>query len=86
MSDSQPTPRQVLYALVAGGFAIIVAILVIGGAVAGLVPTWWTVTMGVLLSAGSVWMASRWQRTGPVLMVAIGTFVVWLVGTLALAT
>lgn len=86
MSDTEPTPRQVLYALVAGGFVIVVAILTIGGAMAGLVPTWWTVVLGLLTAAAAVWIALRWRRTGPVLLVAIGIFLVWMVGTLALAT
>ncbi len=86
MTDTEPTPRQILYALVAGGFVIVVGILTVGGAMAGLVPTWWTVAMGVSLGVASVWMALRWRRTGPVLLLAIGLFLVWMVGTLALAT
>ncbi len=86
MTDPETTPRQILYALVAGGFVIVVGILTVGGAMAGLVPTWWTVAMGVSLGVASVWMALRWRRTGPVLLLAIGLFLVWMVGTLALAT
>lgn len=86
MNDVEPTPRQVLYALVAGGFLVAVAILTIGGAVAGLVPTWWSVVMAVLIVATSVWAGMRWRRTGPILLAAIGLFVVWMVGTLTLAT
>ncbi len=79
---SEPTPRQVLYALVAGGFLVVVAILTIGAAAADLVPTWWSAVMGAALVLAGVWTALRWRRTGPVLMVAIGLFVVWTVGTL----
>jgi hypothetical protein len=83
---SEPTPRQVLYALVAAGFVVVVVILTIGAAAAGLVPTWWSVVLGVTVIAGAVWMTLNWRRTGPVLLVAIAIFVMWLVGTLAVAT
>lgn len=83
---SEPTPRQVLYALVAGGFLVVVAILSIGAAVAKLVPTWWTLTMGSCLVLAATWTALRWRRTGPVLMIAIGLFVAWTVGTLLLVS
>jgi len=85
MSVTEPTPRQVLYALVAGGFVIVVAILTIGGAMAGLVPAWWSVVLGLLIAIAAIWIAFRWRRTGPVLLIAIGLFLVWMVGTLALA-
>ena len=82
---NEPTPRQVLYALVAGGFVVVVVILTIGAAAAGLVPTWWTVTLAVMSVAMGIWMALSWRRTGPVLLAGIGLFVVWTVGTLILA-
>lgn len=82
----EPTPRQVLYALVAGGFVVVVAVLTAGAAVAGLVPGWWSAVLGVALIVVAVWMVFQWRRTGPVLMAAIGLFVVWLVGTLIVAT
>lgn len=80
-----PTPRQVLYALVASGFVVIVVVLTIGGAAAGLVPNWWSATLGLGIAIGSTWMAQNWRHTAGVLGVAIGLFVAWLVGTLALA-
>ncbi len=83
---SEPTPRQVLYALVAAGFMVVVVILTIGAAVAGLVPTWWSICLGLATVLSSVWMALNWRRTGAVLGIAIGLFVIWLVGTVALAT
>lgn len=87
MSDEgETTPRQVLYALVAGGFVVVVAILTIGGAAAGLVPTWWSALLGLAIALSGTWMAQNWRRTGGVLLVAIGLFVAWLVGTLILAT
>ena len=81
----EPSPRQVLYALVAGGFVVVVAILAVGGAVARLVPSWWSVTLAVGLVAVSVWGALNWRRTGLLLSLAIGLFVAWMVGTLMLA-
>ncbi|HEU4895884.1 MAG TPA: hypothetical protein VFT85_08610 [Acidimicrobiia bacterium] len=86
MSDAAPTPRQVLYALVAGGFVVVVAILTIGSAAAGLVPTWWSGVLAFLIALTATWIAQSWRRTGAVLLAAIGLFVIWMVGTLALAT
>jgi len=83
---SEPTPRQVLYALVAGGFVLVVAVLVIGGASAGIVPTWWSASLAFLVALGVTWMAQNWRRTAEVLSIGIGLFVVWMVGTLILAT
>lgn len=82
---TEPTPRQVLYALVAGGFLLVVAILVIGAAVAGLVPGWWTGVMAAGLLAFSIWGSLNWRRTWPLLMGSIGMFVLWTIGTLILA-
>lgn len=82
---SEPTPRQVLYALVAAGFLLVVGVLTIGAATAGLVPTWWTIMLVVLLLIATGWMAFNWRRTGIALVLAIGLFVVWTVGTLVLA-
>lgn len=83
---SDPTPRQVLYGLVAAGFVLVVVILVVAGAAAGLVPTWWSATLAFLVAGGGTWMAQNWRRTGPLLLIAIGLFVVWMVGTVILAT
>jgi hypothetical protein len=82
---SEPTPRQVLYALVAGGFLFVVAVLAAGGAVSGIAPTWWTVVLSVLVLLSGVWTAFNWRRTGAVLLIAIGLFLVWMIGTLAVA-
>ncbi len=83
--SEEPTPRQVLYALVAGGFLVIVAVLTVGGAAAGLVPTWWSGLLAVGVAVGAFWGAKNWRKTVGVLSVAIGLFIVWLIGTLALA-
>ncbi|HEY5889441.1 MAG TPA: hypothetical protein VIW94_01910 [Acidimicrobiia bacterium] len=82
---SEPTPRQVLYALVAGGFILVVAILVVGAAVAGLVPGWWTGVMAISIMGFSVWGALNWRRTWPLLLGSIGLFVLWTVVTLIVA-
>jgi hypothetical protein len=82
---SEPSPRQVLYALVAGGFLAVVAVLIIGGAVAGLVPAWWSMVMAAGLVAIAIWSAINWRRTAPVLFVSIGLLVIWAAGTLIVA-
>ena len=82
---SEPTPRQVLYALVAAGFLVVVGMLVVGAAVARLVPTWWTVTLACALVAAAIWTIFNWRRTAAALGLAIGLFVVWMVGTLVVA-
>ena len=79
---SEPTPRQVLYALVSGGFVVVVAILVIGAALVDLSPPWWTTAMAILLTVAALWMALNWRRTAPILTLGIGVFVMWVVGTL----
>lgn len=86
MSQDEPTPRQVLYGLVSGAFIVVVAILTIGGASAGLVPTWWSGVLALAIALSGTWIAANWRRTAEVLLTAIGLFLVWLVGTLILAT
>ena len=81
---SEPTPRQVLYAFVAAGFVLVVAVLTVGAASAALVPSWWSLTMGVLIVATGIWIALRWRRTAVALALAIGLLVLWTVGTLLL--
>ena len=81
---NEPTARQVLYALVAVGFLLVVAVLTIGAAAAGLVPTWWSITMAALVGGAGVWAGFNWRRTASFLMIAIGAFVAWTIGTLLL--
>lgn len=83
---TEPSPRQVLYALVAGGFLLVVAGLVVGAAVSGLVPTWWTVATGAGVALLSTWSVLNWRRTAPVLSGAIGLFLIWAIGTLIVAS
>jgi hypothetical protein len=82
---SEPSPRQVLYALVAGGFVVVVGVLIGGAAVAGLVPVWWTIAATVVAISVAAWSAFNWGRTAVVLGLAIGLFLAWAVGTLILA-
>lgn len=82
---SEPTPRQVLYALVAGGFLLVVAVLVIGAAVASLVPAWWTWAMSLAIGVFAMWGTLNWRKTRPMLMGSILLFIVWTIGTLILA-
>ena len=79
---SEPTPRQILYALVSGGLVVVVAILVVGAALVSLSPPWWTTTMAILLTVATLWMGLNWRRTGRILILGIGVFVMWVVGTL----
>jgi hypothetical protein len=83
---SEPTPRQVLYALVAAGTLLVVAVLVVGAAVSGLAPVWWTWLTGATLAVVSVWCVLNWRRTGLVLISAIGLFLAWSIGTLIVAS
>jgi hypothetical protein len=82
---SEPSPRQVLYALVAAGFLAVVAILIAGAAIVGLVPPWWSIVMAAGLVAIGVWSGLNWRETVLVLLVSIGYFVIWMIGTLILA-
>lgn len=83
---TEPSPRQVLYAAVAACFLAVVVLLIVAGAVTGLVPTWWTASLGVSVTLFTTWSANNWRRTGPVLLGSIGFFVVWTIGTLIVAT
>lgn len=85
MSEREPTPRQLLYALVAGGFVLVVAILTIGGAAAGFAPTWWSALLAITIVLTGTWIAQNWRSTMVVLVLAIGLFLMWMIGTLILA-
>ena len=82
---SEPSPRQVLYALVAAGFLVVVAILIVGAAIVGLVPPWWSVVMAAGLVLIGIWSGLNWRETVPVLLISIGFLVIWTIGTLILA-
>jgi hypothetical protein len=83
--SAEPTPRQVLYALVSAGFLLVVLALTIGAAVAELVPIPWTLAMLAATVGSGIWGWLNWKRTGPMLAISISLFVVWTVGTLILA-
>ena len=80
---SEPTERQVLYALVAAGFLAVVGVLTLVAWTTGLSPIGWLVVMSVVWVAATVYCALRWRQTGRVLLVSLATFVIWTVGTLA---
>ena len=84
MNSNAPTERQVLYALVSGGFIVVVAVLVAGAALAGLVPIWWSMTSAGGTLGVAVFAMARWRNTQAVLMGSIALFVAWVVGTLLL--
>ena len=79
---TEPTPRQVLYGLVAGLFVAVVVVLVVGSAAAGFTPAWWTMVMGVLSIVVIATLILRWRQTALALSLSIGLFLVWAVGTL----
>jgi hypothetical protein len=74
----EPTPRQVLYGLVAVGFLVVVAILAVASA--RLAPAWWNWSVAVVWVTGAVVVALRWRRIGTALGVGVGVFVMWTVG------
>lgn len=84
MNSNAPTERQVLYALVSGGFIVVVAVLVAGAAVAGLVPIWWSMISALATLGVAVFAMARWRDTRAVLVGSIVLFVAWVVGTLLL--
>ena len=79
---AEPSPRQLLYAMVAAGFHVVVGVLVIGSA--PLAPTWWTATMAMVWIVGAGILALCWRRTGLVLAVSLGGFIAWTVGAAVL--
>lgn len=84
MTSDAPSERQVLYALVSGGFLVVVAVLVAGAAVAGLVPIWWSMVSALATLGVSLFAMARWRNTRAVLAGSIGLFIAWVVGTLLL--
>jgi hypothetical protein len=82
---TEPSPRQVLYALVAGGFLVVVVVLIAGAAMVGLVPGWWSMVMAVAALLVAAWSALNWRKTAGVLLTSIGLLLIWVIGTLILA-
>lgn len=83
MADAA-TPRQVLYAMVAAGFHLVVGVLAVASA--PLAPTWWTVAAGVFWVVVSAIIGLRWRHTGLVLGLSMLGFVAWTVGAVFLFT
>lgn len=79
---SAPSERQVLYAIVAGAWMIVVGLLAAFA--------WWTgvSSAGWSLAFAAVWGSTvavgvrHWRRTGPVVASSLLVFVFWVVGTL----
>ena len=82
---SEPTPRQVLYGLVAGGFFVVVLALIVAAGATHVVPLSWTLTMGALWAILAVWSALNWTQTFRVLLFSIGLFLFWAMATVLLA-
>ncbi|MDP9495893.1 MAG: hypothetical protein M3P87_11725 [Actinomycetota bacterium] len=78
---TEPTPRQVLYALVAGGFFIVVLALIVWTGFMGVVSISWTLTMAALWLILALWSAFNWKQTFRVLLFSIGLFLFWGVAT-----
>lgn len=79
---TEPTERQVLYALVAAALFAVVAALAVGAAVAGVSPPGWSLSFGLGWLAAALVGFARWRRTGRLLMLAMVVFVAWAAGTL----
>lgn len=83
-SEARPTPRQVLYGLVAAAFHVVVGVL--GWGSAGLAPSWWNWGLAALWLTVGGFLVARWRRTGLALALTIGEFVAWTVGAAILLT
>ena len=77
-----PTERQVLYALVAAAWFIVVAVLAIVAAVVGLSPAVWTIAFSCAWLVAAVVGFARWRRTSRLLALSLLVFVLWAAGTL----
>jgi hypothetical protein len=73
--------RQVLYGVVSAAFHLVVLVLIIGAR--PLVPGWWSGTIGTAWVVAALAGALTWRRTARLLLMTIGLFVAWAVGTIA---
>lgn len=80
-----PSERQVLYALVAGGFIAVVAVLVVAAAYSGLAPAWWTVVTASATVLTALLATARWRDTRMVMLTSITLFLIWTIGTLLIS-
>jgi hypothetical protein len=79
---SEPTERQVLYAIVAAAWLVIVGVLAAAAAFVDLSPPEWSVLFAVVWAVAVGWAVRQWRRTGRLLLVAVTVFAIWMVGTL----
>ena len=79
---TEPTERQVLYALVSAAWFGVVATLAVVAAVVGLSPPRWSVVFGLVWVVSAVVGFRQWRRTGRLVLLAVVVFVVWTIGTL----
>jgi len=79
---TEPTERQVLYALVSAAWFVVVAALGVVAAVVGLSPPAWSVVFAVGWVVSAVLGFRLWRRTGRLVLLSVSVFVVWTVGTL----
>lgn len=76
----EPTPRQVLYGLVASGFHLVVGLLVLTSA--PMAPTPWNVAVAAVWVVVGAVVALRWRRTGLILALTLATFAAWTTGAI----
>lgn len=74
----EPTPRQLLYAVVAGGFHLVVGVLAIASV--PLAPTWWTIVVAIVWLAAALVIGLNWRRTALALALSLAGFAAWTVG------
>lgn len=79
---SEPTERQVLYALVSAAWFVVVAVLAVVAAVVGLSPVAWSIAFVVIWLAAAGIGSYHWRRTSRLLALSLLVFVVWAAGTL----
>ena len=72
--------RQVLYGLVSAAFHLVVLVLILAGR--PLVPGWWSWATGIAWSLVTVTGILTWRRTARLLVMTIGLFLAWAIGTI----
>lgn len=80
--NAPATERQVLYALVAGAWMLVTAVLAGVAAGLGLSPTWWSAVFAIGWLAAATHGIRHWRRTPRLLLLSLVVFVAWTVGTL----
>lgn len=72
--------RQVLYGLVSAGFHLVVLVLILAGR--PLVPGWWSWSTAIAWLLVTITGILTWRRTARLLMMTIGLFLAWAIGTI----